>query len=76
MSVLENQLMDVDINNVYLVFAGGLNALSASLPNTIKFKNNVPDLEEYDKIIILDEMRARVTCSRTENKFGKELINF
>lgn len=76
-SMLENQLMDIDINNVYLVFAGDLNARTASLSDTIQFKNNVPDLEEYDEIInTFDEMRARVSCDKTVNKFGKELINF
>ena len=40
-------------------------------------KNNMPDLEEYDEIInSCDGVRKRVSCDKTVNKFGKELINF
>ena len=44
-------LLDIDINNVYLVIAGDLNARPAELPDVFRCKNNVPDLEENGEII-------------------------
>ena len=74
--MLEEQLLDIDIDCVYLVFAGDLNARTASLPDVIQFKNNVPDIEEYEDILnAFEDIKERVSCDQTVNKFGKELIN-
>ncbi|MEW8542874.1 MAG: reverse transcriptase family protein, partial [Candidatus Thiodiazotropha sp.] len=76
-SLLENEILDIDINNVYLIIAGDLNARTAELPDFFQCKNNVPDLDEYDEILnTCDGVRNRSSCDKTVNKFGKQLINF
>ena len=49
--VLEDLLLTLQNENVYLVIAGDLNARTAEKRDNIVMKNNVPDLEEYGDIL-------------------------
>ena len=68
--LLEIQLLDIDIDNVYQVFAGDLNARTAALSDIIQYKNIVPDLDEYIEILsTFKNVQNRVSYIKIFYKF-------
>ena len=63
-ALLGNKLLDIYYTeNVNLVIMGDLNARTSDLSDLIPFINNVPQLEEFEGILSINEdVHPRVSC--------------
>ncbi|MEW8548220.1 MAG: endonuclease/exonuclease/phosphatase family protein [Candidatus Thiodiazotropha sp.] len=76
-ALLENQILELNTEGISLMLLGDLNARTSDLPDFIQFENNVPELEEFDDILFNNShVPVRVSCDKTVNKFGRDLLNF
>ena len=63
------------LSDVYMLLMGDFNCRIGNLQDFYDFKNNVPDLEEFDSIFY-GSITTRVSCDHVITSSGRRLVEF